>query len=119
VLLEPSDWIVLAAIVVVILLGLGIAGWAGMRGGSAGGAHRGRRWGRRPHRNDFRPEGTVSETPTRRAAIIINPTKFVDLAAAKRQIAAETQLLGWSEPLFIETTVEDTGHGQTRQALEH
>ncbi len=115
---DLSGWIVFAAIVLAILLALGIAGWAGMRDGSSGGAHRGRRWGRRPHRNEFRPEGTVSETPTRRAAIIINPTKFDDLDAVKQQITQESTALGWSEPLFIETTAEDTGQGQTREALE-
>jgi diacylglycerol kinase (ATP) len=117
VLHEPSGWIAIAVIVLVILLALGIAGWAGMRGGPARGAHRGRRWGRRPHRNEFRPEGTVSEAPTRRAAIIINPTKFDDLSVVKQQIVEQSKALGWSEPLFIETTAEDTGQGQTRQAL--
>ena len=115
---DLSDWIALGAIVIAILLALGIAGWAGMRDHSPGGAHRGRRWGRRPHRNEFRPEGTVSETPTRRAAIIINPTKFDDLTTVKQQITDESKALGWSEPLFIETTAEDTGQGQAREALE-
>jgi diacylglycerol kinase (ATP) len=60
----------------------------------------------------------VSETPTRRAAIIINPTKFDDLPAVKRQITEESAALGWATPLFLETTQKDVGQGQTRQALE-
>lgn len=108
---DQSGWIALAAIVLVILLALGISGWAG-RGGASGGAHRGRRWRRRPHRNDFRPEGTVSDSPSRRAGIIINPTKFDDIDGVKRQITRVSTQLGWDEPLYIETTVDDPGAGQ-------
>src|SRR5690349_24765885 len=89
-----------------------------MRVRSSGGSHRGRRWGRRPHRNDFRPEGTVSESPTRRAAIIVNPTKFDDVAAVRRQITEQSAKHGWAEPLFILTTERDPGTGQAKEALD-
>ncbi len=53
----------------------------------------------------------------RRAALIINPIKAttVDVEGAVRRIAAED---GWEETLVIETTEEDPGHGQARQALD-
>jgi diacylglycerol kinase family enzyme len=117
VLREHSGWVALGAIVLVIVLALGIAGWAGMRTRGAGGVHRGRRWRRRPHRNDFRPEGTVSEGPLRRAAIIVNPTKFDDIAQVRRRITQQSLSHGWAEPLFILTTERDPGSGQAEEAL--
>jgi YegS/Rv2252/BmrU family lipid kinase len=117
VLHDHSGWVALVAVVVVIVLALGIAGWAGMRVKGGRGAHRTRRWGRRPHRNDFRPEGSVSDSPTRRAAIIINPTKFDDLDAVRRQITEQSRTHGWSEPLDILTTEKDPGTGQARDAV--
>ena len=117
VLQEHSGWIAVAAVVLVVLLALAVAGWAGMRGPTSGGAHRRRRWGRRPHRNDFRPEGTVTETATRRVAVIVNPTKFDDLEAVQRRITQQAVQLGWAEPLFIETTEKDPGTGQAKEAL--
>ena len=115
---DNAGWVALGAIILVLVLALGVAGWASARGPRARGAHRSRRWGRRPHRNDFRPEGTVNQTPTRRAAIIVNPTKFDDLAAVRTRITASSRRLGWSEPLFIETTERDPGTGQAKEALE-
>ena len=52
----------------------------------------------------------------RRAALIINPIKAttVDVESAVRRISAED---GWEEPLVIETTADDPGHGQAREAL--
>lgn len=114
---DQAGWIV-AGVAVLVVLALGIAGWASRRR-RGGGAHRATRWGRRPHRNEFRPEGTVPEdTPRRRVAIIVNPTKFDDLDAVKAQVSRRVTGLGWAEPLFIETTAKDTGTGQTKQALE-
>ncbi len=53
----------------------------------------------------------------RRAALIINPIKATtsDVRGAVERISAED---GWDDPLVIETTAEDPGHGQTRQALD-
>jgi diacylglycerol kinase (ATP) len=70
------------------------------------------------------PENPIAETSHvpgnnnfRRAAVVVNPAKAVgpDLRGALVRLC-ETQ--GWAEPLWLETTVEDPGVGQTRQALE-
>ncbi|MHA7208490.1 diacylglycerol/lipid kinase family protein [Arthrobacter sp. MDT1-65] len=62
---------------------------------------------------------TVADTGSagRRAALIVNPIKAttVDVEGAVRRISAED---GWQEPLVIETTADDPGHGQAREALE-
>jgi diacylglycerol kinase (ATP) len=52
-----------------------------------------------------------------RAAVVINPAKAVgsDLRASLVRLC-DTQ--GWAEPLWLETTVEDPGVGQAREALE-
>ncbi|MBT2597377.1 diacylglycerol kinase family protein [Arthrobacter sp. ISL-72] len=54
---------------------------------------------------------------TRRAAVVVNPAKSVgpELRGALVRLC-ETQ--GWAEPLWLETTVEDPGEGQAREALE-
>ncbi|MET3919481.1 diacylglycerol kinase family protein [Arthrobacter sp. UYEF20] len=56
-------------------------------------------------------------TQSRRAAVIINPLKSPgeNFKAAFHRLC-ETQ--GWAEPLWLETTAEDTGPGQAREALE-
>ncbi|KQO03460.1 diacylglycerol kinase [Arthrobacter sp. Leaf234] len=68
------------------------------------------------------PEARTDATPAgssfrRRAALIINPIKAtdVDVVGAVRRIAEED---GWDEPLVIETTADDPGHGQAREALD-
>ena len=80
------------------------------------GAARARHARPRPTRGSFRRDG-APERP-RRAAIIINPTKFDDVAATRRELTAASAALGWSEPLYIETTAEDPGTGQAREALQ-
>jgi YegS/Rv2252/BmrU family lipid kinase len=54
---------------------------------------------------------------TRRAAIIINPNKFDDVSAVRDQVTRVCRSQGWAEPLFLETTAEDHGLGQAKQAL--
>lgn len=55
--------------------------------------------------------------PSKRAAVIINPMKSSgeDFRAAFHRLC---EAEGWAEPLWLETTAEDTGLGQARQALE-
>lgn len=72
----------------------------------------------RPHRNEFRPEGvTEPPAPPKRAAVVVNPTKFTDLEAVRMRVTAVMQAEGLAEPLWMETTVEDPGTGQAREAL--
>jgi diacylglycerol kinase family enzyme len=52
-----------------------------------------------------------------RIAIVVNPTKVLDLAAAKAEVATICAEAGWAEPSWWPTTVEDPGEGQTRQAV--
>ncbi len=61
--------------------------------------------------------GTDTRTTTRRAALIINPTKAAtgDVRDAVERISREE---GWETPLIVETTKDDPGHGQTREALD-
>jgi len=53
----------------------------------------------------------------RRAAVVYNPVK-VDLEAVKAAVARAQEAAGWDETLWFETSVEDPGAGQTREALE-
>jgi diacylglycerol kinase family enzyme len=61
---------------------------------------------------------TANSSPAlRRAAIIINPAKPVDVdvrALAAKHCSAN----GWGEPIWLETTKEDPGVGQAKEALE-
>lgn len=55
--------------------------------------------------------------PSRRAAIVINPIKSPgeDFKSAFHLLCAEE---GWEEPLWLETSEDDPGSGQARQAME-
>jgi YegS/Rv2252/BmrU family lipid kinase len=57
--------------------------------------------------------------PARRAAaVVINPTKFDDLPAFAKTVRAAMSDLGWDEPLWLETTVDETGEGLARTAVQ-
>lgn len=60
------------------------------------------------------PEGSVEK----RAAIIINPTKFDDLSLLRRRVEAEVLAAGWHPTTWLETTPDDPGHEPARRALE-
>ena len=64
--------------------------------------------------NNSAPDSTPQG---RRAAVVINPAKTVG-PALKGAIFRLCETQGWAEPLWLETTVEDPGTGQARQALE-
>ncbi len=114
---EDLLWIGLGIMVLGLVLTVFFAARARTRGRHA--AQRPRIFGRRrPHRNDFRPEGTVLDEPLKRAAIIINPTKFADVDEVRRQIVARCLEAGWGEPLIMLTTVVDPGTGQAHQAVD-
>ena len=54
---------------------------------------------------------------TRRAAVVYNPVK-VDLDVLRAAVEAAEREAGWAPSLWLETTVEDPGTGQARQAAE-
>ncbi|WP_026556587.1 diacylglycerol/lipid kinase family protein [Arthrobacter sp. 35W] len=53
-----------------------------------------------------------------KVAVILNPVK-AGAADARVFITRSASLAGWAEPLFLETTAEDPGYAQARQALEY
>lgn len=74
---------------------------------------------RRPSRSSFRAQEEVEQlqSPRLRPAVIVNPSKFDDVAAVRDQVDAVCVGAGWAAPLWLETTVEDPGIGQARRAV--
>lgn len=60
----------------------------------------------------------VSDSSSRRIAVVVNPTKFADLTLVEEQIGKVCADHGWVAPLMIETTKDDPGVSQGQQALE-
>jgi diacylglycerol kinase (ATP) len=54
-------------------------------------------------------------SPARRAAVVYNPVK-VDVDELRAAVAEAEAEAGWAETLWLETTVEDPGTGQARDA---
>lgn len=52
-----------------------------------------------------------------RSAVVVNPVKVTDLDGRRKQICEVLAEAGCPEPLWLETTPEDPGCGQTRQAI--
>lgn len=111
-----DSWPVIAAILgLLLIVGIGVAfatGWGRSQGRHAS--------PKRPTRSSFRPGGDddTPEPPKKRVAVILNPTKFVDVAAA-HELVKQTVLAhdDWDEPIISETTLDDPGFGQARAAL--
>ena len=55
--------------------------------------------------------------PARRVAVVVNPTKFDDVERTQGRVEEICGRHGW-ELLWLETTADDPGTGQTRQAVE-
>ncbi|NYJ73140.1 diacylglycerol kinase family protein [Allobranchiibius huperziae] len=53
----------------------------------------------------------------RQGAVVVNPSKFRRLDQLKVLLEHIFHDYGWAEPLWLETTVEDPGAGQAREAL--
>jgi diacylglycerol kinase family enzyme len=55
---------------------------------------------------------------TPRSAVVVNPVKVPDLELLRRTIVAGLAVAGWPEPMWLETTIEDSGRAQATQAVE-
>ncbi|MFG2036709.1 diacylglycerol/lipid kinase family protein [Dactylosporangium sp. NPDC048998] len=51
-----------------------------------------------------------------RSAVVINPSKVLDLDARRRELRDALAAAGWPEPLWLETTPEDPGSGMAEDA---
>lgn len=82
-------------------------------------AVRGKRWADSAAEPDVAPEPFAPDPRERpRAAVVVNPTKFDGgTGAVRRQVEAACASAGWAPPLWLETTEDDPGVGQTKQAL--
>ncbi|HET7476740.1 MAG TPA: diacylglycerol kinase family protein [Dermatophilaceae bacterium] len=114
---DVADWIGAAAITLLVLLAVGalLAVFAPVQWTAEGSRLFGRR---RPARAQFAPRDRPAPRRVRRAAIVVNPTKFDDTDALRRQVTRVCLDHGWAEPLWLETTAEDPGTGQTSRAIE-
>jgi diacylglycerol kinase family enzyme len=54
---------------------------------------------------------------TTRSAVVVNPAKVLDLDGKRRAVCDALAGAGWPEPMWLETTPEDPGCGQTREAV--
>lgn len=54
----------------------------------------------------------------RTVAVVINPSKFTDVDEVKAVVAAGADRAGWSEPLWFETSVDDSGTAAAREAVD-
>ncbi len=54
----------------------------------------------------------------KRAAVVVHPGKHEDLEGFRDAVVKAMTGLGWSEPLWLETTPDETGRGHARTAVE-
>ncbi|MCS5723050.1 diacylglycerol kinase family protein [Herbiconiux sp. CPCC 203407] len=61
---------------------------------------------------------TTTPAEPRTVAVVINPSKFTDVDEVKAIVAAGAARAGWNEPLWFETSIEDSGAAAGRAALD-
>src|ERR1700727_3097750 len=52
-----------------------------------------------------------------RAAVVVNPTKHADGARFRAEVPGAMAATGWSDPLWLETTPDETGRGLAAAAV--
>lgn len=67
---------------------------------------------------DPAPPSTTVPTERSRLTVVVNPTKIEDLSAVKTLVGDVCRRHGWDEPHWVETTAEETGEKQARQAVD-
>jgi YegS/Rv2252/BmrU family lipid kinase len=92
-------WLVVVLVLVAVLVGLA----AGVP------------LGRRQARAGADPSDDLTDEDRPLAAVVVNPTKAEPHTL--HDVAGVCAELGWREPLWLETTIEDPGTGQAREAL--
>lgn len=125
---DPS-WALLALALALVLALCGVVAWlvvtepaaATRRWGASGGV-RDRRLAVRPGAEPAPADAGEDEdrvpVRVRRAAVVVNPTKFEDVPRVRARVTEVCRRHGWAEPLWLETTAEDPGLGQARHAVE-
>ncbi|MDN5762108.1 MAG: phosphatase PAP2 family protein [Microlunatus sp.] len=68
----------------------------------------------RERREALNPRSTKGQ---KRCAVIYNPVKVTDWAVFRRHVEYELRDRGWQRPLWLETTVDDSGRAMTAQAV--
>jgi YegS/Rv2252/BmrU family lipid kinase len=53
-----------------------------------------------------------------RAAVVVNPTKHADGAKFRAEVSEAMAARGWSDPLWLETTPDETGRGLAEAAVK-
>ena len=60
----------------------------------------------------------VRTAPGRCTAVVANPHRVADLADQRSALTSALAARGWPDPIWLETTADDPGYGQTAQAIE-
>ncbi|MEE6273993.1 diacylglycerol/lipid kinase family protein [Georgenia wangjunii] len=100
-----EQWVSIAALVLAVgALAVGISVWRAVKA-------------RTPSFANDEPATEERGTPTGPPAVVFNPSKSADGERLRSLVTQSAAEAGLSEPLWFETTVEDPGLGQAREAL--
>ncbi len=69
-------------------------------------------------RRDLRETSSRAVAEVGRAALVVNPTKVGHQERLRAAVFEAMRKHGWDEPMWLETTADDPGGGQARQAVE-
>jgi diacylglycerol kinase family enzyme len=69
----------------------------------------------------FEQRPSIDDIPLpdrRRAAVIVNPTKVADMEEERRAVTAFLSAAGWHQPWWLETRLDELGHGHAKAAAD-